>query len=144
MEDELLVAARSLQPGDTILIRGSWRRVVKIWLHPRSPYNKIHTVREDEDDRAIALYEKVALDFIFRKKSMQSTKNVHFSTAIEEMVTLQIAIEEYDKSNNLPERVQVVGSSFEVESVLIQRKCHEDMMASFNRLKNAVNAVKKP
>lgn len=144
MEQEDVIAARSLMPGDVIFRGGEWRRVTRIWLHPNSCYNKIHTVRENEPDNAIALYEKVPLDCIHRRKSVQSTKQVHFSTAIEEMVALQVAIEEYDRVNNLPEKVSVVGTTYQIDSVIIQRECHERMMASFNRLSNSIKAVKKP
>lgn len=138
------ISARFLEPGDVIFRDNEWRRVIKIWLDARSCYNKIHTVGENEPDNAISLYEKIPLDFVLRRKSVQVTKQLHFSTAVEEMVTLQCAIEEYDKANNLPEKVGVVGAMFQIDSAIIQRECHEKMMASFNRLKNAINAVKKP
>lgn len=144
MESEDLIAARDLIPGDVIFRGNEWRRVTSIWLHPNSCYNKIHTVRENEPDNAIALYEKVPLDFIHRRKSVQATKHVHFCTAISEMVVLKAAIEEYSKANELPERVKLENCNFAVDSDLVRRQCHETMMASFNRLKNAVNAVQKP
>lgn len=138
------ISARFLEPGDVIFRGNEWRRVIKIWLDARSCYNKIHTVGENEPDNAISLYEKIPLDFVLRRKPVQATKNVHFSTALEEMDVLQAAILEYDKANNLPDKVAVVGAMFQIDSALIQRECHEKMMASFNRLKNAVNAVQKP
>lgn len=62
------IKARDLTPGDVILLRGDWRRVTKIWLHHSSPYNKIHTVRENESDKAIPLFEKIPLDFVLGRK----------------------------------------------------------------------------
>lgn len=144
MDGEDLVAARHLKPGDVIQRHGEWRRVTQIWLDPRSPYNKIHTVLETESDKAISLYEKVSLDFIHRRKSVSNTKQVHFSAAIEEMSLLQMAIHDYAESNDLPEKVKLESTNFEIEATVIQRQCHEKMMASFNRLKNAINAVQKP
>ncbi|WJN63725.1 hypothetical protein Erwinia_phage_Aioli_00077 [Erwinia phage Aioli] len=138
------IEARDLVPGDVILLRGDWRRVTKIWLHPSSPYNKIHTVRENESDKAIALFEKIPLSFVLGRKPVQVTKQVHFCSAIEEMAKLEALIKAYDEANSLPEKVQLTNTNFEIDSVIVQRQCHENMMASFNRLKNAVNAVQKP
>lgn len=143
MEREDSISARFLKPGDVILIRGDWRIVTTVWLHPRSQYNKIHTVKETEPIET-ALYEKVSLDLVFRRKSVQTTKHVHFCAALSEMVALKAAIEEYSKANELPERVKLENCNFAVDSDLVRRQCHETMMASFNRLKNAVNAVQKP
>ena len=138
------IKARDLTPGDVILLRGDWRRVTKIWLHHSSPYNKIHTVRENESDKAIPLFEKIPLDFVLGRKPVQVTKQVHFCSAIDEMVVLKQAIEQYDEANALPPKVQLTNTNFEIDSAVVQRECHEKMMASFNRLKNSMNAVQKP
>ena len=118
--------------------------VVSTWTNPRSPYNRIGVVDEGKGMKDIPLSLKLYLTTRYYRKTMQPTKQLHFSSAVEEMVSLQIAIEEYDKANNLPEKVKLENTNFEVEAVIIQRQCHEKMMASFNRLKNAINAVQKP
>lgn len=138
------VAARFIEPGDIIFIENEWRMVTSTWVHPRSPYNRIGTVGEGKSMKDIALASKLYLDTKFYRRKSVNTRQVHFSTAIEEMVTLQVAIEEYDRVNNLPEKVSVVGTTFQIDSVIIQRECHERMMASFNRLSNSIKAVKKP
>lgn len=138
------IKARDLTPGDVILLRGDWRRVTQIWLHPSSPYNKIHTVRENESDKAIALFEKIPLSFVLGRKNPVQISHVSFCSAIDEMVVLKRSIEQYDEANNLPSKVHLSNTNFEIDSAIIQRECHERMMASFNRLKNVITGIKKP
>lgn len=118
--------------------------VVSTWTNPRSPYNRIGVVDEGKGMKDIPLSLKLYLTTKYYRRTMQTTKHLHLCSISEEMDVLKDVIMEYDRANNLPEKVGVVGSMFQIDSVLIQRECHEKMMASFNRIKNAVNLVKKP
>ncbi|WJN64029.1 hypothetical protein Erwinia_phage_Fougasse_00066 [Erwinia phage Fougasse] len=138
------VEARFIETGDVVFLHGEWRLITRTWTDPRSPYNKVNSVLEGEDPKSIALSEKLNLSTKYYRRKRVQTSHVSFCAALDEMTVLKRAIEQYDEANNLPSKVQLSNTNFEIDSSIIQRECHERMMASINRLKNVLSGVKKP
>lgn len=139
-----IISGRQVEAGDVILYKGEWKYVVSVYIHRLSPYNKIHVVDEGENADSIPMYTRLGLNEMFYRREVVCTKHLHFSNAVEEMAELKQLIEEYDSAMDLPEKVKLANTNFEIDAVIVQRECHERMNASLHKLKNTLALVKKP
>lgn len=137
------VFARDLRAGDIIVYEGEMMQVDNNYLHRNSPYAKLGLVPEG-CPRHIPLSIKVGTSSVFQRRKLVHTKHLHICNSVEIMAELKELLEQYDNANELPEKVMLANTNFEVDSVIVQQMVHEKMRACFNRLKNNIELIKKP
>ncbi|QQV88317.1 hypothetical protein Fifi44_00013 [Erwinia phage Fifi44] len=137
------VYASELRAGDIIYYEGDLMQVETNYLHRNSPYAKLNLVPA-ENPKHIPLSVKLGLFTNIQRRTYVHTKHLHISNSIEIMSELNVLLEQYDNANELPEKVMLANTNFEVDSVIVQQMVHEKMRACFNRLKNEIEMIKKP
>lgn len=72
------------------------------------------------------------------------TTQVSLCRALDLIAGLEVKIKSYADCLNLPEVVTIVQGGFPMDSAVVKRLCHEQMMTVFNQLKNTVQGIEKP
>lgn len=150
------VLAFSIKEGQTIFWHGEWWQVKQNYCHPKSCYAKMSLVNEGfakEHGRNATMYTSKAIglrDLVTvlteEGEELRKAETTHVSLcdAIDLMAKLKVNMESYAECLNLPEFVTIAQGGFPLDSAVVKRVCHEQMMATFNQLKNTVQGIGKP
>lgn len=150
------VLACEVVAGQVIHWRGEWWEVKQNYCHPQSCYAKMSLTNEDfakEYGRNSSMYTSKLIGkretvMVYTEEYMElrkaETTHVSLCDAVEFLTALKIEIEQYASSLDLPETVNIVQGGFQMDSAVVKRVHHEKMMATFNKLKNVMQAISKP
>lgn len=154
--NSISVQAFEVKEGQTMYWHGEWWQVKKNYCHPNSCYAKMSLVNEGfakEHGRNATMYTSKTIGIrstitVLAEEGEQlrkaETTHVSLCDAIDLMAKLKVNMESYAEVLNLPETVTIAQGGFPLDSAVVKRVCHEQMMATFNQLKNTVQGIDKP
>lgn len=125
-----VVEAGYLKVGDEIYYDNEWRTVLSVWLHERSPYNKINV---SQAKSTIPLSTKLDKTSKVERKSEKYVMSVALINSHELVKQLQAKLIDFQALNDAPDRIEVVPSVF-VDKAPVLSALKADIKAEYARL----------
>lgn len=132
------VYGKELVAGDFVLISGEFHEVTQTYLHPRSCYNKIHTVADSDREyykqhSIIGCYRKIPLSQVVYIKKRSKVVSGYLIEAGDSAKRVLQLVGDYAAVKDLPARVEVAPSVWMDKEVIV-KTARSEMKAECNRL----------
>lgn len=125
-----IVEAEYLKVGDEIYYDNEWRTVLSVWLHERSPYNKINV---SQAKSTIPLSTKLDKNSKVERKSEKYRMSIALVSSHELVKQLQTKLIDFQALNDAPDRIEIVPSVF-VDKAPILSALKADIKAEYSKL----------